>query len=461
MAKEVALITGASSGLGAEFARQLARDGKDVVLVARRVDRLEAIRAEIEPAGDARCHVIAKDLSRLEPPEELFAETTKPGLEIVDGMKRLATHSAWWHEGPTLNERGLCRKRGGQPWNTLASTHKKESQLCIVTEVGEMIERRIRTERARFAAVLGDRAPARVLLEASTESEWVACCLEELGHTVVVADPNYAPMYGTRSRRVKTDRRDARALAEACRLGAYRPAHRMSAIRRALRAELAVREALVRTRARYISLIGALLRREGLRVASGSAPAFLRRLEAVPLPPSLAAAVAPLRAVLAPLTEQIAAADARLAAGVRADAVRHRLTTVPGVGPVTASTFVATLDTVTRFAGPHQVAAYLGLVPSEHSSGERPQRGAITKTGNRRARRVLVQAAWGLLRTRSPDAAALRAWAQQLAARRGKRVAVVALARRIAGILYALWRDGTAYEATRVRGVRRPSQAAA
>ena len=85
--------------------------------------------------------------------------------------------------------------------------HKKESQLCILTEEGEVIERRIRTERARFAAVLGERAPARVLLEASTESEWVASCLEELGHTVVVADPNYAAMYATRSRRVKTDRR--------------------------------------------------------------------------------------------------------------------------------------------------------------------------------------------------------------------------------------------------------------
>ena len=339
--------------------------------------------------------------------------------------------------------------------------HKKESQLCILTEEGEVIERRIRTERTRFAAVLGERAPARVLLEASTESEWVASGLEELGHTVVVADPNYAAMYATRSRRVKTDRRDARVLAEACRLGAYRPAHRTSPARRQLRAELTVREALVRTRARYISVIGAVLRREGVRVASGGAAAFLRRLDALTLPPPLAAAVAPLRDIVAPLNAQIAAAESRLAAGVHADDVLRRLTTVPGVGPVTATTFVATLDTVVRFAGPHQVAAYLGLVPSERSSGERLQRGAITKAGNRRARRILVQAAWGLLRTRGPEAAALRDWARQLAARRGKNVAVVGLARRIAGILYALWRDGTAYEARRVRGVRRAPQAAA
>lgn len=100
-------------------------------------------------------------------------------------------------------------------------------------------------------------------------------------------------------------------------------------------------------------------------------------------------------------------------------------------------------------------------VPSERRSGERPHRGAITQAGNRRARQILVQAAWGLRRTRGPVAAARRAWAQQLAARRSQRVAVVARARRIAGILDALWRDGPAYEARGVRGVRRPPHVAA
>ena len=91
--------------------------------------------------------------------------------------------------------------------------HKKESQICILVEGGELIERRIGTEPRRFGEVLGGRAPAQVLLESSTESEWVARCLEALGHHVVVADPNFAPMYATRTRKVKTDRRDARALA--------------------------------------------------------------------------------------------------------------------------------------------------------------------------------------------------------------------------------------------------------
>ena len=89
---------------------------------------------------------------------------------------------------------------------------KTASQVCLLTEDGELIERRIPTTPEHFARLLAARAPSRVLIEASTESEWVALHLEALGHEVIVADPNFAPMYATRSRRVKTDRRDARAV---------------------------------------------------------------------------------------------------------------------------------------------------------------------------------------------------------------------------------------------------------
>ena len=103
--------------------------------------------------------------------------------------------------------------------------HKRESQICILAEGGEIVEQRIRTEPERFAAVLGTRPHARILIEASTDSEWVARCLEALGHEVIVTDPNFAPMYATRSRRVKTDRRDARVLAEAIREAAALESH--------------------------------------------------------------------------------------------------------------------------------------------------------------------------------------------------------------------------------------------
>jgi len=162
--------------------------------------------------------------------------------------------------------------------------HKNSCQACILTEDGELIERRIKTDRASLAILFKDRPRARILIESSTESEWVARCLEQLGHEVIVADPNFAQMYAMRSKKVKTDKRDARTLCEACRLGAYRPAHRTSDKQRDVRAHLAVRETLVRTRSKYISLIGALARREGCRIKSGVSRSFATRVEeATPL----------------------------------------------------------------------------------------------------------------------------------------------------------------------------------
>lgn len=333
--------------------------------------------------------------------------------------------------------------------------HKRESQLCILADDGTITERRIVTSRERFTAVLGRRAPARILLEASTESEWVAQLLESLGHAVIVADPNYAPMYATRGRRVKTDKRDARTLAEALRLGAYRVAHRLSPERRHVRAELAVREALVRTRTRYIALAKALVRRDGLRVASSEAHLVARRIAALEVSATLAAELLPLFQVLAPINDEIHAADRRITQLTTSDPVVARLTTAPSIGPITAAAIVATIDDVTRFRSAHQFEAFLGLVPGERSSGEKRRIGRITKAGNTRARYLLVEAGWRILRAKDDDTVALRAWALAIAARRGKRIAVVALARRLAGILFAMWRDQRTYDATQLR-VPRP-----
>ncbi|HEV8237176.1 MAG TPA: IS110 family transposase [Gemmatimonadaceae bacterium] len=329
--------------------------------------------------------------------------------------------------------------------------HKRESQLCIGHDDGTVEERRIVTSRERFAAVLGERPRARILVEASTESEWVARCLEQLGHEVIVADPNFAPMYATRSRRTKTDRRDARTLMEACRLGAYRAAYRLSDARRHVRAELAVREALVRTRTRYIALAKALVRRDGLRVAASEAHLVAARITALELSDRLAAELQPLFAVLAPINEQIAAADRRIAALTHDDATVALLATAPSIGPITAAAIVATVDDITRFHSAHHFEAFLGLVPSERSSGEKRRIGRITKAGNARSRYLLVEAGWRILRSKSEETAALRQWALVIAGRRGKRIAVVALARRLAGILYAMWRDSRPYDTTQLR----------
>lgn len=328
--------------------------------------------------------------------------------------------------------------------------HKRDTQVCVLTDTGAVEERRVPSTPAGLSAALGGRAPAAVLLEAATESEWVARHLEAYGHAVTVADPNYAPMYGTRTRRVKTDRRDARALADACRLGLYRPAHRLSAAQRLVRHELATRAAVVHARTRLVNTARSTLRQHGVKLSLGIAKHFggrvERRIATGEVPAPVAERLAPLLVVLGQLDAAVRAYDATIGELSRTDPVVRRLRTVPGVGPVTAACFVATIDDAGRFASAHQLEAFLGLVPQEWSSGERLRRGRITKTGNRRMRWLLIECAVSLLRPQCRGKAPeLTTWARGIAARAGHGTAVVALARRLAGILYAVWRDGTEY----------------
>jgi len=205
---------------------------------------------------------------------------------------------------------------------------------------------------------------------------------------------------------------------------------------------------MVRTRSRYISLISTLLRRDGLRIHnSGYSPTFLKRLARLELPAPLREEIAPPVPLLQSLNEQIKAADLRLLALAEGDEVPGRRRMVPGVGVLTVTSFVSTPDEAARFAGPKQVRDYPGLVPSDSSSGERRQRGHISKAGPGRAGHMLIEAAWTILRRRGPSNAGLHDWAAGIAARRGSRVAAVALARKLAGILYAMWRDSTSFTA--------------
>lgn len=324
--------------------------------------------------------------------------------------------------------------------------HMKTSLIRIVDADGAVVlDRTIATTREGFTRLFAGRAPLRVLLESGTESEWVAQTIEACGHEVIVADPNYALMYGQRTRRIKTDKRDVAALAEACRLGIYRAAHRVSAAQRAVRRTVRIREQLVRVRTQAINLVRAQLKQEGIRLSAGAAETVGTRLTALELPADLRTALAPLQELLTALGPLLATSDAQVAAHAAADPVVTRLRTVPGIGPITAVTYRAALDTWERFADAGAATAYLGLVPRENSSGTRQRKGAITKAGPGPVRTLLVQAAWVVWRQRR-GRAVLHAWVERLAARRGKRIAVVALARRLARILYAIWRDETVYQ---------------
>jgi len=322
--------------------------------------------------------------------------------------------------------------------------HMRNSQIRIVDETGAVLrDQRVVTSRERLVKAFEGRNPMRILVETGTESEWVAQVLEAAGHAVIVADPNYAPMYGDLQRRVKTDRRDVAALAEANRRGWYRAAHRTSGAQRATRQVLRARRQIVQMRSGAIALVRSLLKQDGYRLprcAAERVPVHLARLA---LPEALRAIVAPLVRMIEMTTTEIAVGDRQLARRAAADPIVQRLQTVPGVGLIVALTFRAQLDTVDRFRHAGQVSAALGLVPREDSSAERRQRGHITKVGSRELRSLLVQAAWACWR--SHHSGTLRAWVEHVAARRGRRIAVVALARRLSRVLYALWRDGTTF----------------
>jgi transposase len=323
--------------------------------------------------------------------------------------------------------------------------HMRKSQIRIVDEAGAVLrDQQVATTRERLVQAFAGMGAVRIVLETGTESEWVAQTLEAAGHTVVVVDPNYAPMYGELRRRVKTDRRDVAALAEANRRGWYRAAYRTSAAQRATRQVLRTRRQLVQVRSGAVALVRALLKQDGYRLRPCAAEQVPQRLAQLTLPAALAATVAPLGRMIALATAEIEQLETQLQTRAAGDPVVQALQTVPGVGLIVAWTFRATLDDIGRFRDAGQVSAALGLVPREDSSAERRHRGHITKTGPSELRSLLVQAAWACWR--SHQSATLRAWAERVAHRRGRRIAAVALARRLSRILYAVWRDGSRFD---------------
>jgi transposase len=199
-----------------------------------------------------------------------------------------------------------------------------------------------------------------------------------------------------------------------------------------------------------IVTVRGLVRAGGQKIGGCDTKHFVDRAKAASLggDEALRALISPLIELLEQVAKQLAVLDAELEARSKADPLVEQLTSAPGVGPVIATAYISVIDSAKRFRTAHQVAAYVGLVPKEDSSGGRRKLGSITKQGNAYLRSLLVQAAWNVMRQRADDP--IKTWAQAVAKRRGKRVAVVAVARRLAGVLWAMWRDGTLYHAPEV-----------
>lgn len=324
----------------------------------------------------------------------------------------------------------------------------RESQVCIRDAASTILEQ-YRYPTKKLGARMREWAPSRVIVETSAEAFRIADQAMAAGHQVRVVPATLVKTLGVGQRGVKTDRRDAQVLSEvSCRID-LPSVHIPSELSRRLKSLCAERDALVSSRTLLINNVRGWMRAQLWRIRSGSTATFPERLRdlAVAKEEALPSHVERSLAVLTVLNEQIRDADRELNAVCKEQPVCTRLMTMPGVGPVTAVRFLAAIDDVTRFGGSHRVGSYLGLTPGENSSSERQRRTGITKAGPRAVRTALIQAAWSAYRTRPGDP--MVRWARRIEERRGKFIAIVALARKMAGILFAMWRDTAAYNPLR------------
>src|SRR5262250_1215214 len=310
----------------------------------------------------------------------------------------------------------------------------KETSVCIVDDAGKIVrEARVASEPEALLQVLTNTIYRfkRIGLEAGPLSQWLYSVLAEAGLPVICVETRHMRAM-LKAQINKTDRNDARGIAQMMRVGLYRPVHVKTLRSQKLRILLTHRK-LVQSKAIAVDNdLRGTLRNFGLKVGIVGQAKFEARIkELVEDLPDLAVLVEPLLVVRRVLREQIGILHRRVLTVVRDDEVCRRLMTVPGVGPVVALTYRATVDVPARFRHSKSVGAVFGLTPSRDQSGERARPGAISRCGDEMMRAMLYEAAQAML-LRSAKWSWLKAWAMQIARRRGMKRAIVALARRLA-----------------------------
>ena len=322
------------------------------------------------------------------------------------------------------------------------------SHYCMLASTGEVMEEgRIQTTAASLAKHFGSEPRMRIALEAGTHSPWVSRLLKSYGHQVIVANPRKIPtLTGSES---KNDRNDAEQLA---RMAAFDPEllhpieHRSPERQQDLNL-IHTRSVLVRARTMLINSARGLVKSGGERLPACSPEAFPEKAPAA-VPPALKAACAPLLEQVARMNQTIAAMDKQIDGLDKKYPEIAILRTVPGVGPVVAACYVLTLASPQAMETNRQAGAYLGLRPRQQQSGDSNPQCGITKTGNTYLRSLLVQSAQYILSRSGPNSE-LRYWGLKLAAgggKRGKKRAIVAVARKLAVILLSMWRNRKKFE---------------
>jgi len=296
------------------------------------------------------------------------------------------------------------------------------------------------------------RGGLAVALEAGNQSAWLHDLLVDLGAEVTVVNPTKLKLIAE-SRR-KTDKIDARVLCELLRLdGLPEPVHMPGAETRSLRGLLVARRQLVAARTKLCNVVRGMLRQEGIRLAARELGTFVgwqklltRSFSGTHLRPILESYYASFEA----LTRSIQQLDRQVAQRERADRRAAQLQTMPKVGRIASLTFLAAVDQVDRFETSRKLVSYSGLCPTVRSSGERTEYGSISREGRSELRAVWVQIAHLVAADRSRSTARLRRWYRKVASHRGKKTAIVALARKLLSIAYRLLRDDTVYRSSMV-----------
>ena len=323
--------------------------------------------------------------------------------------------------------------------------HQKETEICVVDEDAAVVERaRIKTSREVLSRRFPGQTRMKVAMEAGGSSPWVSRLIEELGHEVVVCAPRRIRLIAEST--MKTDEIDAEVLARLVRMDEGflgRVTHRSESAQ-LQRGLLTTRTALVKARSKWVHTTRGILRSFGYRVPGGSTSRFHERCAKVEMPEDLRTVVQPLLNQIEDVTAEIEALEERLEAIAEDNPVVQHLQNVPGVGTIVALYFVFSIDDPDRFQHSRDVAAFFGLRPSFRGSGDVTRYGRITKEGDSEMRRLLIQAAHGMINSR--QTCALQRWSVNLAARRGKKKALVALARKLAVLLHHLWVTGEVFQ---------------
>src|SRR3984957_6200794 len=382
-------------------------------------------------------------------PSEFLTPSTKRLLQhgVIPGSSQTKARESALQEHMRPPHVALQRWRATMEYYVGLDVSLKQTSICVVDQAGLVVrEGVVDSDPEAISVYVTSKAPnaVRIGLETGPTSTWLWTELKRLGLPVICIDARHAKAV-LKMQINKSDRNDAIGIARIIQTGWFKEVHVKDIDSHSVRALLASRALLVKIKRDLENHVRGLLKNLGLVIGRAKFNVFaVRAEELIEGRPELVAAIRPLLEARNAVEQQVSELDRKVMKLARHDTQVRRFMTAPGVGPITALCFKATIDDPTRFARSRSVGAYVGLTSRRHASGEVDWTGRISKCGDAMLRSYLFEAA-GVLLTRVPKWSSVKAWGVRLAKRNGLRKAKVAVARKLAVILHRMWIDGTEF----------------